>query len=41
MPDKVAFALIANGCHRLLKQGRLPEQSALARRTTVERRCIP
>jgi hypothetical protein len=35
--DKVAFAPIANGCHRLLKQGRLPEHSALARRPTVER----
>jgi hypothetical protein len=35
--DKVAFALIANHRHRLLKQGRLPEHSAGASRTTVER----
>jgi hypothetical protein len=34
--DKVEFALIANNCHRLLKQGRLPEHSALVRCTTVE-----
>jgi hypothetical protein len=39
--SKVAFALIANDGRRSLKQGRLPEQSALARRTTVERSCIP